>query len=688
MGKYHFKVSGMEGFTKSPGMKSYAKGGYHDIGHDSHVGTNKRESGRHDYEGIETGKPGASLGEHKKAGKRSTHKEFAHGGHATIQKGHGVHGKSATVGGERSASAQRGKESGLPGSTLGQHPKMGKRSTPKAYKDGGKAFPGDRREYDGGTSFAVGKAKANRKDVKALKGDRIAGEDESGTYARAYPSVEADVKGKGDTSIHKAKGGHIKPKMIRYHFKDGGFIEKPARNKSGVSFKEREAKGRTAQTGDDGHVKSTRDEKGVFSHRGTESDKYGSSLGVPKHEGKRSTHKAFNVGGHARGCSCAMCNGGAMAKGGHAIGPVKKGALHKELGVKEGKRLTSKELSKAKHSESPLERKRATFAINAKKWHHKADGGQAKDEKGGHGWDIESPEWKGDLDEMLHATPDPNGSGQVGGSRTNRAKGGPVDTGYADKAVRTNRVTTKRKGGRVHSDEAEDRKLIHKLVKSAYLKKETGGRVYGPGPQNEDGATRGTMEGHDQSHLYGRAYHDLNDLTRGSGDTSMHKAAGGTIRDRDVAQRPMNAGSYRVTPPRQGQHNEAASYDKFVARPHAPFTHQDGNQEEASQWSDFAMGGMAMGHHRSPRQNAMLHARGMPPLGGVGGQSMGGPGGMPVGGPPRPPPPPAGMGGPPGMPSGGPPMGMRPPMGGGMVPGGAPPMGPPMGMHKRGGYVR
>jgi len=50
---------------------------------------------------------------------------------------------------------------------------------------------------------------------------------------------------------------------------------------------------------------------------------------------------------------------------------VKKGALHKELGVKQGKKLTSKELSKAKKSKSPLERKRATFAENAKKWNKK-----------------------------------------------------------------------------------------------------------------------------------------------------------------------------------------------------------------------------------------------------------------------------------------------------------------------------
>jgi len=47
------------------------------------------------------------------------------------------------------------------------------------------------------------------------------------------------------------------------------------------------------------------------------------------------------------------------------------GALHKELGVSETKKLTVKELVKAKNSKSPIERKRATFAVNAKKWNHK-----------------------------------------------------------------------------------------------------------------------------------------------------------------------------------------------------------------------------------------------------------------------------------------------------------------------------
>lgn len=47
----------------------------------------------------------------------------------------------------------------------------------------------------------------------------------------------------------------------------------------------------------------------------------------------------------------------------------RKGMLHKELG-KKGK-LTAAELEKAKKSPDPAERKRATFALNARKWAHK-----------------------------------------------------------------------------------------------------------------------------------------------------------------------------------------------------------------------------------------------------------------------------------------------------------------------------
>jgi hypothetical protein len=39
-----------------------------------------------------------------------------------------------------------------------------------------------------------------------------------------------------------------------------------------------------------------------------------------------------------------------------------KGALHKELGVPEGKKIPAKKLQKAEHSKNPTERKRAVLA--------------------------------------------------------------------------------------------------------------------------------------------------------------------------------------------------------------------------------------------------------------------------------------------------------------------------------------
>lgn len=41
---------------------------------------------------------------------------------------------------------------------------------------------------------------------------------------------------------------------------------------------------------------------------------------------------------------------------------MKKGALHKELGVPEGKKIPAKKLKKAEHSKNPLEKKRAVLA--------------------------------------------------------------------------------------------------------------------------------------------------------------------------------------------------------------------------------------------------------------------------------------------------------------------------------------
>lgn len=52
------------------------------------------------------------------------------------------------------------------------------------------------------------------------------------------------------------------------------------------------------------------------------------------------------------------------------INPAHKGLLHKDLGVKQDHKLTEAEIQRGKHSEDPAVRRRATFAENAKHWHH------------------------------------------------------------------------------------------------------------------------------------------------------------------------------------------------------------------------------------------------------------------------------------------------------------------------------
>lgn len=47
----------------------------------------------------------------------------------------------------------------------------------------------------------------------------------------------------------------------------------------------------------------------------------------------------------------------------------KPGALHKELGVKQGEKIPAKKLKQAEHSKNPTERKRANLAKTLKKLH-------------------------------------------------------------------------------------------------------------------------------------------------------------------------------------------------------------------------------------------------------------------------------------------------------------------------------
>jgi hypothetical protein len=49
---------------------------------------------------------------------------------------------------------------------------------------------------------------------------------------------------------------------------------------------------------------------------------------------------------------------------------LKKGALHEALGVPQEKKIPEDKLESALGSSSPLMRKRAQFAKNAKSWNH------------------------------------------------------------------------------------------------------------------------------------------------------------------------------------------------------------------------------------------------------------------------------------------------------------------------------
>jgi phage gp16-like protein len=52
------------------------------------------------------------------------------------------------------------------------------------------------------------------------------------------------------------------------------------------------------------------------------------------------------------------------------IKPSHEGRLHKDLGVKQGKKLSLKDEEEEKADGTPAEKKRAAFAINARSWHH------------------------------------------------------------------------------------------------------------------------------------------------------------------------------------------------------------------------------------------------------------------------------------------------------------------------------
>lgn len=71
----------------------------------------------------------------------------------------------------------------------------------------------------------------------------------------------------------------------------------------------------------------------------------------------------------AHGCSPAyMASGGSAKKWIQgATSPKTKGALHEMMGVPQGQKIPAARLESAVHSDNPLKRHRAQFALNVRK---------------------------------------------------------------------------------------------------------------------------------------------------------------------------------------------------------------------------------------------------------------------------------------------------------------------------------
>jgi hypothetical protein len=63
------------------------------------------------------------------------------------------------------------------------------------------------------------------------------------------------------------------------------------------------------------------------------------------------------------------------------IKPSHRGLFAKDVGKKPGTSITGSDIARGKASSDPAERKRATFAANAREWHH--GGGKSKSRASG-----------------------------------------------------------------------------------------------------------------------------------------------------------------------------------------------------------------------------------------------------------------------------------------------------------------
>lgn len=110
-------------------------------------------------------------------------------------------------------------------------------------------------------------------------------------------------------------------------------------------------------------------------------------------QGNPGRRGGFNKGGSCEGETGTGSTRNKMAKGGKWIqGAIKHpGALHRSLGVPEGKKIPAGKLAKAAHSSNPTLRRRANLAKTLKGMHKAKGGPVMKAAKGGHIHDCTSP---------------------------------------------------------------------------------------------------------------------------------------------------------------------------------------------------------------------------------------------------------------------------------------------------------
>lgn len=163
---------------------------------------------------------------------------------------------------------------------------------------------------------------------------------------REEPSTQelAELGGKSELTGGYKKGGKTTHFHVHKHYHSGGGVKSVSKSyqRSAERQAEREVEGHHPEMSRGGVRKA----RGGLIKSGTAGVKLGknpSSNGT----GTPSMRSHFKRGGK--------------------IGPVKKGALHKEMGIPQGEKIGKKRLEAAKHSSSPTERKRANFALNMNK---------------------------------------------------------------------------------------------------------------------------------------------------------------------------------------------------------------------------------------------------------------------------------------------------------------------------------